>query len=300
MTASRPTVDKSAFLALAAAGKTYQEIADTLGLAYGSVAGYAWRNGIAVRVPCKERVNGAYAALAAEGLSVSEMSQRLGVGRKTIWRWAYKNGVTLSGGRAAKAAKKPRMKLTDAEKVERRNAACIARFGLPPDVMESHRAKGYPKAYAGQKRGARGRGIKWEFTFASWIAVWEESGKFAQRGRGADKYVMARFGDVGPYSPTNVYICTNSQNLIDAKSNHVSAFRLSHAGRGRGWYLRKNCPHRPYAVTFRGAFIGGFATPEEAEAAYERVAQEYRAQIAAGAFDREPSVHAQHGSLFLA
>lgn len=66
--------------------------------------------------------------------------------------------------------------------------------------------------YIRQRNSARKRGIEWRFTFPQWWAAWQESGKWAQRGRGAG-YCMARHGDSGPYSPENVYICTIGENF---------------------------------------------------------------------------------------
>lgn len=48
--------------------------------------------------------------------------------------------------------------------------------------------------------------------------MWEASGKWDERGRGALKYAMCRIGDTGPYAPGNVYIATNTQNAIDLNS----------------------------------------------------------------------------------
>ena len=60
---------------------------------------------------------------------------------------------------------------------------------------------------------AKLRKIAWEFTYESWWEVWESSGKWEQRGRGKGKYVMSRIGDIGPYSPSNVFIQLNELNV---------------------------------------------------------------------------------------
>ena len=56
------------------------------------------------------------------------------------------------------------------------------------------------------------RNIPWEFTFDSWWKIWEE------RGRGSNKYQMCRFNDTGPYSPTNVKIATQLENMQEMNS----------------------------------------------------------------------------------
>ena len=61
--------------------------------------------------------------------------------------------------------------------------------------------------------------MEWDITFPEWLEVWESSGKLEARGRGNDLYVMARMGDVGPYSPSNVYIATGFENRQDYLMN---------------------------------------------------------------------------------
>lgn len=72
-------------------------------------------------------------------------------------------------------------------------------------------------AFTKQKNNAKHRGIEWRMTFAEWWAIWEASGKWEQRGRTGDSYVMARHGDVGPYSPSNVSIVQFRANLSEAR-----------------------------------------------------------------------------------
>ena len=81
-------------------------------------------------------------------------------------------------------------------------------------------------AYLTQKRSARYRGIGWEFDFPSWWRIWQESGKWNERGRGPG-YCMSRFGDSGPYHPENVYICTIGQNFSDSYLVHSAAERTA-------------------------------------------------------------------------
>lgn len=64
---------------------------------------------------------------------------------------------------------------------------------------------------------AKVRGIEWQLTFEEWWDIWEQSGKYEQRGRGAGKYCMSRIGDVGPYSVNNVVIKTIDDNNREAK-----------------------------------------------------------------------------------
>ena len=87
----------------------------------------------------------------------------------------------------------------------------------------------YPKAvllaFTGQSRSAQNRGIAFEFTIKEWWEWWQTDNRWANRGRGRDKLVMARYNDEGPYKPSNTYCATGSQNIIDAgrRSKHRAA-----------------------------------------------------------------------------
>lgn len=66
--------------------------------------------------------------------------------------------------------------------------------------------------YQQQRRQAVLRNIPWEFTFETWWKVWEDSGKWEERGFSKGKYCMCRSKDVGPYSPSNVVVATTEDN----------------------------------------------------------------------------------------
>lgn len=131
--------------------------------------------------------------------------------------------------------------------------------------------QGVTAPYSEQKGNAGRRGIAWKFSLKSWWELWKASGKWEHRGRCSGQYVMARFGDVGPYSPDNVEIVLASKNVSDGRANHpeVDAARsLMLLGRGRGWtFVPRNRLH-PYQVTVAHKFIGTFASENEATAAY--------------------------------
>lgn len=69
-------------------------------------------------------------------------------------------------------------------------------------------------AYWGQQKNARRRGIGWEINLWQWWKVWQQSGRWDERGRGHG-YQMCRLNDTGPYSVDNVYIATGSENMQD-------------------------------------------------------------------------------------
>jgi hypothetical protein len=74
----------------------------------------------------------------------------------------------------------------------------------------------YQRAFNGQKRNAKKRGIEWRLQYWEWLQIWEESGHWHERGKNAGEYVMARHGDKGPYEYGNVKIITADANNYEA------------------------------------------------------------------------------------
>lgn len=76
----------------------------------------------------------------------------------------------------------------------------------------------YRPMYNIQKGNAKRRGIPWELTYEEWLRIWQESGRLGERGPRLGCYVMARYGDKGPYKVGNVRIVTSSENHREAHS----------------------------------------------------------------------------------
>ena len=68
--------------------------------------------------------------------------------------------------------------------------------------------------YWSQKTKAKHRGIEFNLTFKQWWDIWQQSGKWEQRGCRKGQYVMSRKNDIGPYEVGNVFIQTCSQNCL--------------------------------------------------------------------------------------
>lgn len=137
-------------------------------------------------------------------------------------------------------------------------------------------------AYSSQKSSARKRGIEWLLDFDAWLRIWLASGKFHLRGRGAERYCMARRGDVGPYSEANVEIITNRLNSTQSRTNHPETLRhpaWTQIGRGRGWTLIRGATRDSYQVMIRDKYVGTYATQAEAEAAYRDAAAQRLREI---------------------
>ena len=68
-------------------------------------------------------------------------------------------------------------------------------------------------AFRLHQRNAAKRNIEFLLTFEEWLTIWLDSGRLAERGNKRHQYVMARFGDEGPYAVGNVKIITSGENL---------------------------------------------------------------------------------------
>ena len=68
---------------------------------------------------------------------------------------------------------------------------------------------------------------------AEWWAWWSEDGRWARRGRARNDLVMARIGDTGSYSPSNVKCISAAQNAAETCRHKLGA-----AAR-KGWVTRR-------------------------------------------------------------
>lgn len=79
------------------------------------------------------------------------------------------------------------------------------------------------RAYKVQMYNANQRGIQFLFSPADWWSWWNVDGRWERRGLGAENLCMARNGDIGPYSPENVHLATNMQNMREVPKEVRSA-----------------------------------------------------------------------------
>jgi hypothetical protein len=110
----------------------------------------------------------------------------------------------------------------------------LDRLRLPKDAYQ---------AFHSQFSSAKHRNIQFLFTLEEWWAWWQtydhEHGctRWDRRGMGKTALVMARFGDVGPYSPANVYCATHSQNTKDCCDRDPSRLSLQ----AIQWHAQNDC-----------------------------------------------------------
>ena len=120
------------------------------------------------------------------------------------------------------------------------------------------------RRYIMQLHNAKARGIGWELTFEQWWSIWQDSGRWQERGCHADNYCMCRIGDVGPYAVGNVFIATFRENLeaVDRSKNSSRTLPVG-VRTQRGKFYATRC------VRGTSYHIGTFPTPELARSAYE-------------------------------
>ncbi len=70
--------------------------------------------------------------------------------------------------------------------------------------------------YACHKSKAKQRGIAFNLTYEQWWDIWQQSGKWEQRGARKGCYVMSRYNDVGAYEIGNVFIQPHEENRREA------------------------------------------------------------------------------------
>jgi hypothetical protein len=104
-------------------------------------------------------------------------------------------------------------------KRQKRDERSMGVWGMSRSDLDAHISEYGRKAlraFTNQRSNAGKRGIQWNFTFREWWQVWLDSGKWECRGRHANDFVMARYGDKDtPYAADTVYICTSTVNLKD-------------------------------------------------------------------------------------
>ena len=139
-------------------------------------------------------------------------------------------------------------------------------------------------AFQQQRQNAKKRGITWDLTLKEWWDIWDASGRWSQRGRGRDLYVMSRKHDTGSYAVDNCFIQQGIENNRNAPNRDAKlpALIASHHARRKDKTLPIGVQRvRGYTGTRGGnqfyvykgikgkvTYIGAYQTIEEASAAY--------------------------------
>jgi hypothetical protein len=216
--------------ALAIAGKSYQQAADAIGGSYLYVARLAARYGIPLTLlkrgpkptPPDDRSE-AMRVRYVSGETLDVIGKDYGVTRERVRQILTKHyGIRAQDGGQSEATRKYRKEFNrkrDARSV--RVWGCIYREYLR--ILKHPDKPTY--AYWAQRKNADKRKIGWELSLWQWWKLWEQSGHWAERGRGKG-YHMCRLNDAGPYAVDNVYIATGTENMKDYWVNRRAAESL--------------------------------------------------------------------------
>lgn len=298
---------------LAATGMTRPEIADHMGFSIQSVGKYAREYGIDIKHASAGRGvdqerSDAMAAMYKAGKTLAEIGEVYSLTRERVRQILAKRGDTFAsdGGQSKRASFKRsrRISVKEAECLQKHGCS-LSELAFLRRLSRSMIKDGYGKyqtptyAFRTQRNNAIGRGIQWDLKLWEWWQIWQSSGKWGQRGKGRDLYVMRRFKDDGPYCAENVYIATLAHNSRVQPNN---PYRKSHPDFDETMANKKKANFNPnidrhnvhkglplgvtlnngrytaqICVDGRNKYIGSFATPEEAHSAY----LSYREKIAA-------------------
>lgn len=166
-------------------------------------------------------------------VSEYQIANRAKINARVRERYAADPEKTLERNRKQRAKDPDKTREKERQRMQKRRAE------NPEKANESARrwrtsARG---AYNSQEKSAKVRKIAFLLTFEEWLAIWIDSGKWGQRGRLRGQYVMARYGDQGPYSVGNVRICLTGENVTEALMTRAP---LSEMARGRISAAKKN------------------------------------------------------------
>ena len=208
------------------------------------------------------------AALYRAGMTLQQIGEKYGISRERVRQLMTKHeGMRQSGGGQHVKAVARKQQVTaakDARYLEKYGCT-FAQYSEARAIGKRMRANGAGvyqtplRAFINQKNNAKNRGIAWELTFWQWWTIWQESGKWEQRGRAKDAYVMSRFGDSGAYAAGNIYIGTLAENSSIQPNNPYRKDHPDHdkvmAEKARPSRARRGCsvdgcskPH--YAHTY--------------------------------------------------
>jgi hypothetical protein len=159
--------------------------------------------------------------MAQAGLTLQQIGDQFGVSRERVRQIVASSGL-VRGDRGVGVRKKHRYDLKSIQRKAKREARVMKLYGCDYSTLmringcTNTKRKGcLAMAYVDQMRSAQWRGIEFQLTFPVWVSLWEKSGHLNQRGRGHNKYVMSRFGDVGAYKLGNVFIQLADENCSE-------------------------------------------------------------------------------------
>jgi uncharacterized protein (DUF433 family) len=259
-----------------------------------------WSPKIAAAKAKAEKMAGLYRS----GMTLEQIGAKYGISRERVRQLMTKHvGMRQDGGgqHVKAVAKRQQSAASKDTRYLRKYGCTFAQYVEVREIGRVMRLNGAGvyqtplRAFINQKNNAKQRNIPWELTFWQWWTIWQESGKWAERGRAKDAYVMSRFRDAGNYAVGNIYIGTLAENSSIQPNNpyrkdhpdHAAVAytslkrtleqRLSGPGRHKkNSDLPRGVTRNPRSKSFqaqatmrgKSVYLGSFPTIEEARAAY--------------------------------
>jgi hypothetical protein len=180
-------------------------------------------------------------ALFKQGKTVAEIAEIYSVTRQRISQILVARGVSKTEG--GKHLQLVARRLATKLKIERKH---LEKWGCTAEQFKAVRgdrklgSKSPYQAFHNQLQSAFCRNVPWKLNFWQWWQIWEESGKWEERGRGTSGYCMCRNGDEGAYEQGNVYIGTVIHNstlgrtlAFERTERRTAVYYVIHSAGGR-------------------------------------------------------------------
>lgn len=202
----------------AAQGKTLRETSRETGLGYSYLSTLASNNDLVfvrqkkAKSPQARQRAQEMRALYEDGKTLEEIGHRFSITRERVRQiMTGQFGTAAKDGGKAEMGRRRRRELQK-KRDERSHKVWGCSYRDYQRILKRPDKPTY--AYWAQRKNAIHRGIGWELNLWQWWKIWEQSGKWSERGRGR-AYGMCRLNDSGPYAVDNVYIGTGVENIQD-------------------------------------------------------------------------------------
>lgn len=157
------------------------------------------------------------------GKSLQDVGGCYGLSRERVRQILVQNGISrYDGGASLSSAEKHQIYIAERDERYFIKYGCDYNTYIGLRKILDKDGRSPQVRYKEQRNNSRTHGVQWLFeNFYEWWLIWEESGKWDQRGNSGNAYVMARIDTDGPYSPDNVEIMTQSESSYLARVKAV-------------------------------------------------------------------------------